>query len=67
MKARRLELEIDAVEQGVERHVHRAVDDHAQRALLRMLANEGQGAGKVRVDHGAVSYTHLTLPTSDLV
>ena len=31
------------------------------------LAVEGGGGLAQFVDHGAVSYTHLTLPTSDLV
>ena len=35
------------------------------RGIAKFMASEG--ASVVVVDPGAVSYTHLTLPTSDLV
>ena len=41
--------------------------DLIHRAVLRQLANKRQGTASTLTRSEAVSYTHLTLPTSDLV
>ena len=35
--------------------------------LMKIAEKKAKEYGKIRVTHGPVSYTHLTLPTSDLV
>jgi len=43
------QLQVDAVEQGFHRHVGRLVDDHAQHALVVMLADIDDGAAEDRI------------------
>ena len=44
-----------------------AQDDAAIRRHVVMLHEDGEVPLALGGDHAAVSYTHLTLPTSDLV
>src|SRR6185436_8665375 len=46
-----LEWDLDLLEQGTQRHVRGAIDHHSQRTLIVMLANIGQGLGKVGIGH----------------
>ena len=46
-----VEGDADLLEQAVQIHFDRPVDDHAERALLVVLADERQGFGKMRIDH----------------
>src|SRR5689334_24513020 len=45
------QVDVHLLEQRLERHVDRAVHHDAERAALVVLADEGEGAGKIRVRH----------------
>ena len=47
-----LKRNADAFEQAGKPQFHRAIDDDADRAILVVLADVGQRAGKIRVGHG---------------
>src|SRR6266853_1853877 len=47
----RSQPQAQALEQGSESHLDRTIDHYAERPLVIVLADERQGAGKIRIDH----------------
>ena len=60
---------IDSEERGISEAIARnlAVMSHLKTPIICTVIGEGSSGGALGIGVGAVSYTHLTLPTSDLV
>jgi hypothetical protein len=49
------QLDLDLLEQRGERHLDRAVDDDAERAVRVVLADERERVSEVRIGHGGMA------------
>ena len=52
LEAHAVRRNLDLLQQTLQIHVGRAIDDDAQCAVFIVFADEGQRAGKVRINHG---------------